>query len=74
MRYAGSQIRSSETYELYSAKPFSMLVCQQFHWAENYPAKYFSRLHSQHLNAQPRRSLPLSTWHGLHNAWRVAVW
>lgn len=42
--------------------------------AEDYPrgGSQFGFIASLRV-AQRRRSFPLSTWHGLHTAWRIAV-
>ena len=50
MRCTGSQIRSSEMYELYPAWPFYRARLPAISGTENYPARYFSRLHGEHLN------------------------
>lgn len=50
MGYAESQICSIEAYELYPAKPFYRARLPAISGTENYPARYFSLLHSEHLN------------------------
>lgn len=74
MRHAGSQIRSRKIYELYPTEPFYRARLQAMSGTENYPARYFLCHIASIYIVRRRRSLPLITWHGLHNAWRVAVW